>query len=83
MIARMAGTVILSGIVFIFVTLLVGYGVSWWTGGSFSGAVVGVIFGLAAAFAVGAVSSAVGQSEERTPERLGDENNRSSDGSTH
>jgi len=38
MIARIAGTVILSAIVFVVVTLLVGLGVLWATDGVFRGA---------------------------------------------
>jgi hypothetical protein len=80
MIARAAGTVILSAIVFVVVTLLVSLGVSWWTGGLLSGALIGVICGLGSAFLIGAVSIAVGRSGEQSRERLGDENERSSGG---
>ena len=69
MIARIAGTVILSAIVFVVVTLLVGLGVLWTTEGVFTGALTGVICGTAAAFMVGAVGIAVGR-------RSSDENER-------
>jgi hypothetical protein len=72
MIARIAGTVILSAIVFV-VTLLVGLGVLWATEGVFRGALIGVICGTAAAFTVGAVGIAVGR-------RSSDENERSRSG---
>jgi hypothetical protein len=77
MFARIAGTVILSVIVFIVVTLMVGLGVLWLTGDVERGAVVGVICGLAAAFTISAVSTAVGRSGGRHRERLGDRNERS------
>jgi uncharacterized membrane protein len=72
MIARIAGTVILSAIVFVVVTLLVGLGVLWATEGVFRGALIGVICGTAA-FTVGAVGIAVGR-------RSSDENERSRSG---
>ena len=65
MITRTIGTVLLSTIVFVVVSVLVSLGVLWWTGGLFSGAVIGVICGLAAAFTIGAVSIAVRRSGER------------------
>jgi len=74
MIARTAGTVLLATIVFVVVSLLVSLGVLWWTGGLLSGAVIGVICGLAAAFTIGAVSSAAGRSGERRREGSSDEN---------
>jgi hypothetical protein len=73
MIARISGTVILSAIVFVVVTLLVGLGVLWATEGVFRGALIGVICGTAAAFTVGAVGIAVGR-------RSSDENERSRSG---
>ena len=82
MIARMAGTVILSVIVFVVVTLLVGLGVSWWSGGVLSDAAIGVICGLAAAFLIGAVSIAVGRGGMQPRERPGDEKERSDGGPT-
>jgi hypothetical protein len=72
MIARIAGTVILSVIVFVVVSLLVSLGVLWLTGGVARGAVIDVMCGLAAAFAVGAVSTAVGRSGEQPPTRTSD-----------
>jgi hypothetical protein len=70
MIARIAGTVMLSAIVFVVVSLLVGLGVLWATEGVFRGAMIGVVCGTAAAFTVGAVGIAVGR-------RSSDENERS------
>jgi hypothetical protein len=61
MIARIAGTVILSTIVFVVVSLLVALGVLWWTGGLLSDAVIGVVCGFSAAFIVATVSTAVGR----------------------
>ena len=77
MIARTVGTLILSTTVFVVVSLLVCLGVLWWTGGLLSGAVIGVICGLAAAFTIGAVSTAVRRSGERP---RGHENERSGGG---
>jgi hypothetical protein len=76
MIARTVGTLILSTTVFVVVSLLVCLGVLWWTGGLLSGAVIGVICGLAAAFTIGAVSNIVGRTEGRR-RTGGDENERS------
>jgi hypothetical protein len=73
MIARIAGTVILSAIVFVVVSLLVDVGVFWATEGVFRGALIGVICGTAAAFTVGTVGIAVGR-------RSNDENERSRSG---
>ena len=61
MIARIAGTLILSLIVFVAVSLLVALGVLWWTGGLLSDAVIGVVCGFSAAFIVATVSTAVGR----------------------
>jgi hypothetical protein len=69
MFARIAGTVMLSALVFV-VSFLVGVGVLWATEGVFRGALIGVICGTAAAFTVGAVGIAVGR-------RSSDENERS------
>ena len=77
MIARTIGTVLLSTIVFVVVSLLVSFGVLWWTGGLLSGVLIGVICGLAAAFTIGAVSTAVRRSGERP---RGHENERSGGG---
>ena len=78
MIARIAGTVILSAIVFVVVSLLVSLGVLWWTGGVARGAVIGVICGFSAACVVATVSTAVGRSGEQLRDRLSDENEQSS-----
>jgi hypothetical protein len=40
MIARTVGTVLLSTIVFVVVSLLVALGVLWWTGGLLSGVLI-------------------------------------------
>ena len=69
MIARIAGTVILSTIVFVVVSLLVGLGVLWATEGVFRGALTGVICGTAAAFTVGTVGIAVGRRSSGEHER--------------
>ena len=73
MIANIAGTVILSAIVFVVVSLLVCLGVLWATEGVFRGALIGVICVTAAAFSVGTVGIAVGR-------RSSDEDRRSRDG---
>jgi len=62
MIARIVGTVILSAIVFVVVSLLVSQGVQWATDGRANGALIGIICGAAAAFTVGAVGTMVGRS---------------------
>ena len=64
MMARIAGTMILSSIAFVVVTLLVSLGVQWATGGVARGVMVGLISGTAAAFTVGAVGTAVGRPGE-------------------
>ena len=69
MIARIAGTVILSALVFVGVSLLVSLGVLWMTDGVLRGALIGVICGTAAAFTVGAVSTAVGRRSSDESER--------------
>ena len=61
MIARIVGTVILSAIVFVVVSLLVSQGVQWATDGRANGALIGIICG-AAAFTVGAVGIALRRS---------------------
>ena len=66
MLARIAGTVILSTIVFIVVSLLVSFGVLWWTGDVSRGGLIGVICGAVAAFTVSAVGTAIGRSRERS-----------------
>jgi membrane protein DedA with SNARE-associated domain len=81
MIARIAGTVILSGVVFVGVSLLVSLGVLWRTGGAAQGAIIGVICGFLAASIVATVSVAVGRrSGERPRDRHRDENERSGGG---
>jgi hypothetical protein len=60
MLARIAGTVLLSAIVFVVVTMLVSLGVLWATGGVARGVLLGLISGTAAAFTIGAVGTAVG-----------------------
>jgi hypothetical protein len=72
MIARITGTVILSLIVFVGVSLLVSLGVVWLTDNVTRGAVIGVVCGLAAAFVISSVSTAVGRNEERPRRRSGD-----------
>ena len=62
MIARIVGTVILSAIVFVVVSLLVSEGVQWATDGRAGGALIGIICGTGAAFTVGAVGTMVGRS---------------------
>ena len=76
MLARIAATVMLSIVVTIVVTLIAGLGVLWWTGDGSRAVLIGVICGTVAAFTVGAVGTAIGQSEERS----GDEHERSRDG---
>jgi uncharacterized membrane protein (DUF485 family) len=65
MLARISGTVLLFLVVFVVVSLLVGFGVVWLTGGALRRAVIGVVCGLAAAFVIGAVGTAVGRNERR------------------
>ncbi|HSK85483.1 MAG TPA: hypothetical protein VK902_19090 [Rubrobacter sp.] len=60
---------ILSAMVFVVVSLLVGLGVLWATEGVFRGALIGVICGTAAAFTVGAVGIAVGRRSSDANER--------------
>ena len=74
--ARLAGTVMLSTVVFFVVAVLVSLGVLWWTGDVARGILIGVICGTAAAFTFGAVLTAIGRSEERSS----DEHERSRDG---
>ena len=64
--ARIAGTVMLSTVVFFVVAVLVCLGVLWWSGDIARGALTGVIFGTAAAFMFGAVITAMGRSGERS-----------------
>ena len=74
--ARLAGTVMLSTVVFFVVAVLVSVGVLWWSGDVAVGIVTGGICGVAAAFAFGAVVRAIGRSGERS----GSEHERSRDG---
>ena len=69
--ARVAGTVILSTIGFIVVSLLVSLGMLWATGRVARGALVGVICGSAAAITVGAVSTVAGRSGNTQARRSG------------
>ena len=62
MIAWIAGTVILSAIVFVVVSLLVSVGVYRATDGHAGGALIGIICGAGAAFTVGAVGTVVERS---------------------
>ncbi|HEX2742348.1 MAG TPA: hypothetical protein VHM69_18050 [Rubrobacter sp.] len=62
MIARIAGTVIVSAIVLVVVSLLVSVGVYRATDGRANGALIGIICGAAAAFTVGAVGTVVERS---------------------
>ena len=66
MLSRIAGTLLLSTIAFVVVTLLVSLGVLWATGGVARGVLIGVISGTAAAFTIGAVGTAAGRSGERS-----------------
>ena len=66
MLARIAGTLLLSTVGFIVVTLLVSLGVLWATGGVARGVLIGVISGTAVAFTIGAVGTAVGRSGARS-----------------
>ena len=73
---RLAGTVMLSTVVFFVVSVLVSVGVLWWTGDVARGTLIGVISGSVAAFTFGAVVRAMGRSGERSS----DEHKRSRDG---
>ena len=64
--ARLAGTVMLSTVVFFVVSVLVSVGVLWWSGDVALGTLIGVICGTAAAFMFGAVITAMGRSGERS-----------------
>jgi hypothetical protein len=74
--ARLAGTVMLSTVVFLVVSVLVRVGVLWWSGDVALGTLIGVICGSAAAFTFGAVVRAM----RRSGERSSDEDRRSRDG---
>jgi hypothetical protein len=73
--ARLAGTVMLSTVVFFVVSVVVSVGVLWWNGEVALGTLIGVICGTAA-FTFGAVVRAMGRSGERSS----DEERRSGDG---
>ena len=74
--ARLAGTVMLSTVVFFVVAVLVSVGVLWWSGDVVGGIMIGGICGTAGAFTFGAVVRAMGRSGERSS----DEHERSRDG---
>jgi hypothetical protein len=74
--ARLAGTVMLSTVVFFVVAVLVSVGVLWWSGDVALGTLIGVICGTAAAFTFGAVVRAMGRSGQSSS----DEDRRSWDG---
>jgi len=76
MLARIAGSMVVSVVVLIAVSLLASIGVLWWTGSIITSAAIGTMGGLAAAFAVDALRTAA----ERAGERLSDKNDRSSSG---
>ena len=80
MIARIAGTVILSLIGFVVVSLLVALGVLRWTDGLLSGVVIGVVCGFSAAFVVATVSTAARRSGKGPRGQLSDENEQSTGG---
>jgi uncharacterized BrkB/YihY/UPF0761 family membrane protein len=63
---RLAGTMMLSTVVFFVVSVLVSVGVLWWTGDVARGTLIGVICGSVAAFTFGAVLTAIGRSGERS-----------------
>ena len=73
---RLAGTAMLSTVVFFVVAVLVSVGVLWWSGDIARGTLIGVICGSAAAFTFGAVLTAMGRSGERSS----NERKRSRDG---
>ena len=63
---RIAGTVMLSTVVFFVVAVLVSVGVLWWNGAVAVGIVIGMICGTVAAFTFGVVVRAMGRSGERS-----------------
>ena len=76
---RLAGTMMLSTVVFFVVAVLVSVGVLWWSADVVLGIVIGGICGMAAAFTFGAVVRAMGRSGERSSsehERFGDRHDR-------
>ena len=60
--SRLAGTVMLSAVVFFVVAVLVSVGVLWWSADVTLGIVIGGICGAAAALTFGAVVRAMGRS---------------------
>ena len=64
--ARLAGTVMLSTVVFFVVSVLVSVGMLWWSGDVALGIAIGGICGTAAAFTFGAVVRAMGRSGGRS-----------------
>ena len=60
--SRLAGTVMLSAVVFFVVAVLVSVGVLWWSGDVTLGIAVGGFCGAAAALTFGAVVRAMGRS---------------------
>ena len=58
---RLAGTVMLSTVVFFVVSVLVSVGVLWWSGDIARGTLIGVICGSVAALTFGAVLTAIGR----------------------
>ena len=77
MVARIARSTAFSVAVLIVVSLLASSSVLWWTGSVLTSAAIGTMCGLAAAFAVDSLHTAV----ERAGGRLSDENDLSSSGS--
>jgi uncharacterized membrane protein YadS len=63
--SRLAGTVMLSTVVFFVVAVLVSVGVLWWSADVALGIAMGGICGAAAAFTFGGVVRAKGRSGER------------------
>jgi hypothetical protein len=68
---------IVSVAVLVTVSLLASFGVLWWTGSVVVSAPIGGLCGLAAAFAVEALNTAMGRARERPCERQSDGNERS------
>jgi uncharacterized membrane protein len=73
MVARIAGSMIVSVGVLIVVSFLVSFGVLWWTGSILTSSAIGTMCGLVAAFVVDTLHNAV----ERAGGRLSDGNDRS------
>ena len=76
MVTRIAGSMVVSVAVLIVVSLLVSFGVLWWTGSVLTSTAIGTMCGLVAAFAMDSLRTAV----ERAGELLSDEGDRSSSG---